>query len=155
MAWHQDYSYWTRTKPQAHLTIHIALDDQTLENGCLHYIPGSHRWPLLPVTSRHFTDMDSIQEVLTPEQRAQFRPVPMLLKKGEACFHHGHTVHGSYGNRSSVPRRAAVVNIFADGTLSNCDEPLLNGIPVFANGQQLEGRFFPLLFDKDKGAVME
>ena len=42
--WHQDYSYWDRTGPMAHLTVHIALDDQTLENGALHWVPGSHRW---------------------------------------------------------------------------------------------------------------
>jgi ectoine hydroxylase-related dioxygenase (phytanoyl-CoA dioxygenase family) len=37
----------------AHLTVHIALDDQTEENGCLQYVPGSHKWPLLPITSRY------------------------------------------------------------------------------------------------------
>ena len=35
VAWHQDYSYWTRTVPLAHLTCWIALDDVTEENGCL------------------------------------------------------------------------------------------------------------------------
>ncbi len=71
VAWHQDFSYWTRTTPMAHLTVHIALDDQSKENGCLHYIPGSHKWPLLPITSRHFNDMDSIFTVLTEEQQKQ------------------------------------------------------------------------------------
>ena len=46
--WHQDYSYWTRTKPMAHLTCWIGLDDSTTENGCVHYVPRSHRWDLLP-----------------------------------------------------------------------------------------------------------
>ncbi len=36
VAWHQDYSYWTRTKPMAHLTCWIGLDDSTIENGCVH-----------------------------------------------------------------------------------------------------------------------
>ena len=48
VAWHQDYSYWTRTQPMAHLTCWIALDDSTSENGCLYYVPGSHKWNLLP-----------------------------------------------------------------------------------------------------------
>jgi ectoine hydroxylase-related dioxygenase (phytanoyl-CoA dioxygenase family) len=43
VAWHQDYSYWTRTRPMAHLTCWIALDDASRDNGCLHYVPGSHR----------------------------------------------------------------------------------------------------------------
>ena len=63
VAWHQDYSYWTRTKPVAHLTCWIALDDVSCANGCLHYIPGSHRWPLLPITGLA-GDMNAIQTVL-------------------------------------------------------------------------------------------
>ena len=47
VAWHQDYSYWTRTKPLAHLTCWCGLDDSTEENGCLQYVPGSHRWGLI------------------------------------------------------------------------------------------------------------
>jgi len=50
VAWHQDYSYWTRTQPMAHLSCWIGLDDSTVENGCVHYVPGSHLWNLLPVT---------------------------------------------------------------------------------------------------------
>ena len=48
VAWHQDYSYWQRTAPMEHLTCFLALDDCDEENGCLHHVPGSHRWPLLP-----------------------------------------------------------------------------------------------------------
>ncbi|HVI80535.1 MAG TPA: phytanoyl-CoA dioxygenase family protein, partial [Candidatus Acidoferrum sp.] len=40
VAWHQDYSYWTRTQPLAHLTCWIGLDDSTRENGCLQYVAG-------------------------------------------------------------------------------------------------------------------
>jgi ectoine hydroxylase-related dioxygenase (phytanoyl-CoA dioxygenase family) len=43
VAWHQDYSYWTRTQPMAHLTCWMALDDSTRDNGCLYYVPGSHK----------------------------------------------------------------------------------------------------------------
>lgn len=147
VAWHQDYSYWTRSTPMCHLTIHIALDDQTLDNGCLHYIPGSHKWELLPITSRHFNNMDSIKEVLTPEQLVQFENrKPMLLKKGHACIHHALMVHGSYGNNSKVPRRAVVVNVFQDGTKSDSDEALLTGVPAVPKGQKIEGQFFPLLY---------
>jgi len=149
VAWHQDYSYWTRTVPMAHLTIHIALDDQVVENGCLHYIPGSHKWTdrPLPITDRHFGDMDSIMTVLTEEQKQNFKPKPMLLKKGQACFHHALTVHGSFANRSDRPRRAAVVNVFADGVTSDCNTSLLDGVPVFPKGEKLIGKFFPLLYD--------
>ena len=79
VAWHQDYSYWTRTLPMAHLTCFIALDDTDLENGCLHHVPGTHRWPLLPVTGLA-GDMNAIQTVLDPDQKAIFRPLPTKLK---------------------------------------------------------------------------
>jgi hypothetical protein len=74
VAWHQDYSYWTRTRPVAHLSCWIGLDDWTRENGCVHYIPGSHRWNLLPVTGLA-NQMDAIQTVLTAEQKEQFKPL--------------------------------------------------------------------------------
>jgi ectoine hydroxylase-related dioxygenase (phytanoyl-CoA dioxygenase family) len=155
VAWHQDYSYWTRTVPMQHLTVHIALDDQTIENGTVHYVPGSHKWHRiqdgkevpLPITDIDFKDMDSIKKILTEEEVEKFQPLPSLLKKGHASFHHPLAIHGSYANRSSSTRRAAVLNYFVEGTQSNTDEPLLPGIPIIPRGQPLESRFFPLVFD--------
>lgn len=151
VAWHQDYSYWIRTTPMQHLTVHIALDDQTVENGAIAYIPCSHRWHRngmpLPITDQNFGCMDSIKQILTPEEIAEFKPKVVTLKKGHAAIHHPFSVHGSYANRSPLPRRACVLNYFANGTRSNTTEPLLHGLPVFSPGSQLVGRFFPLVFD--------
>ncbi len=146
VAWHQDFSYWTRTQPMAHLTCWIGLDDSTRENGCLHYVPGSHRWNLLPVTGLA-GNMDEIQTVLTPEQKQAFRPVPIELKRGECSFHHPLLVHGSYENRSERARRATVINVFRDGVRSVSDAPPLEGVPPIPSGSKMEGTFFPLLFD--------
>ena len=151
VAWHQDYSYWTRTKPMAHLTCWMALDDSTRENGCLYYVPGSHKWDLLPMTGLA-GDMNEIMTVLDEEQKQAFKPVPIELKRGQCSFHHPLTVHGSYENRSDRPRRATLVNAFRDGVCSASDEPLLKGVPAIKKGQKMEGRFFPLLLDP---AVME
>jgi len=148
VAWHQDYSYWTRTEPMAHLSCWIGLDDSTRENGCLHYVPGSHRWRLLPITGLS-NDMQAIESVLSQEQKAEFKPVPIELKKGECSFHHPLMVHGSYENRSDHPRRGAVINIFRDGVRSNSNDPLLEGVPAIPPGEKIEGQFFPLLFDPD------
>jgi ectoine hydroxylase-related dioxygenase (phytanoyl-CoA dioxygenase family) len=146
VAWHQDYSYWTRTQPMAHLTCWIALDDSTRDNGCLYYVPGSHKWNLLPITGLA-GDMNEIMTVLDEEQKQAFRPVPVELKRGQCSFHHPLTVHGSYENRSDRPRRATLVNVFRDGVHSASDEPLLAGVSVIPKGRKMEGRFFPLLFD--------
>lgn len=145
VAWHQDYSYWTRTKPLAHLTMWVGLDDSTPANGCLQYVPGSHKWDLLPITGLA-GDMEAIRKVLNDEQwEALKNPVAIELKRGCAAFHHPLLVHGSFANDTDIPRRAAVVNFFRDGTASDTDEPLLAGIPVFPKGTRLEGAFFPLL----------
>ncbi len=144
VAWHQDYSYWTRTRPMAHLTCWIGLDDSTEENGCVHYVPGSHKWNLLPRTDLA-NDMNAVLDVLTPEQREQFKPVPSILNAGQASFHHPMMLHGSYENRSDRPRRAAVINFIRDGVVSDSDEPLLAGVPAIPKGSKIEGRFFPLL----------
>ncbi len=147
VAWHQDYSYWQRTEPMAHLTCWIALDDATTENGCIHYVPGSHRWELLPITGLA-GDMDAIQSVLSPSQRREFQPVAIELRRGEATFHHPLMVHGSFENRSPRPRRAVVLNAFRDGVRSASSEALLAGVPPIAAGERMEGMFFPLLLDR-------
>lgn len=147
VAWHQDYSYWTRTKPMAHLTCWIGLDDSTRDNGCVHYVPGSHRWELLPITGLA-GNMTAIREVLSDEQWAVFqRPVAIELQAGQCAFHHPLMIHGSFENRTHCPRRATVINAFRDGVCSAADEPLLNGVPAIRAGDQMQGQFFPLLFD--------
>ncbi len=146
VAWHQDYSYWTRTQPIAHLSCWIGLDDSTRENGCVHYVAGSHRWNLLPITGLA-NDMDAIQSVLTEDQKAQFKPVAIELKKGECSFHHPLMVHGSFENKSDRPRRGTVINVFRDGVLSASNDPPLKGVPTISAGQKMDGQFFPLLFE--------
>jgi ectoine hydroxylase-related dioxygenase (phytanoyl-CoA dioxygenase family) len=144
VAWHQDYSYWTRTEPMTHLTCWIGLDDATHDNGCLQYIPGSHRWQLLPVT-RLAGDMNAIQTVLSDEQKKQFRPVAIELRRGQCAFHHPLMVHGSFENSTGRPRRATVINVFRDGVCSASDSELLAGVPPIPSGHKMEGQFFPLL----------
>lgn len=150
VAWHQDYSYWTRTTPLAHLTCWVGLDDSTRENGCVHYVPGSHRWPDLPRTGLA-GDMEAVRAVLGPAEREQFRPVAIELRAGECSFHHPRTLHGSYANETPRPRRATVVNVFRDGVRSNSDAPPLAGVPPIPQGRPMGGQFFPLLFDPEAG----
>ena len=144
--WHQDYSYWTRTQPMAHLSCWIGLDDSTRENGCVHYVPGSHRWDLLP-RKDFANDMDTIQSLLNEQQRREFKPKAIELKKGECSFHHPLMVHGSFENRTERPRRGAVINVVRDGVKSFSEQSLLEGVPPIPVGEKLGGQFFPLLFD--------
>lgn len=145
VAWHQDYSYWTRTTPMQHLTCWTGLDDATTENGCLYYIPKSHLWGL--IDKPELTgDMEGVMAFLTDEQKAAFKPIPIELKAGHATFHHPLMMHGSYANYSERPRRAVVLNVFADGTISATDEEVLKGVPIIKKGKKMEGQFFPKLY---------
>jgi len=147
VAWHQDYSYWTRTKPIAHLTCWCGLDDATKENGCLQYIAGSHQWGLLPKPVIA-GELQGIKDFLNEEQKKQFEhPQYAEVKAGEAIFHHSLTLHGSGENKSDKPRRAFVINVFEDGVKSDSDDVLLDGVPVVNKGEKMQGQFFPLLFN--------
>src|SRR5204862_6136941 len=117
-----------------------------------HYVPGSLRWNLLPVTGLA-NDMHAIERVLTTEQQAQFKPVPIELKAGECSFHHPLMVHGSYENRSDRPRRGAVLNVFRDGVCSASNGPPLEGVPPIPVGEEMGGQFFPLLFEGHSATV--
>lgn len=145
VAWHQDYSYWTRTKPMQHLTCWTGLDDASTENGCMYYVPGSHRWGLLDKPELA-GDMEGLMDYLTEVQKAEFKPVPIEMPKGYGTFHHPLMVHGSYENKSERSRRAFVLNVFADGTRSDADQELLTGVPAIPQGEKMEGPFFPLLY---------
>jgi ectoine hydroxylase-related dioxygenase (phytanoyl-CoA dioxygenase family) len=154
VAWHQDFSYWTFTKPMHHLTCWIGLDDATTENGCLYFVPGSHKWGLLPITGLT-GDMEAVRKVLDAKQTAAFeQKVANVLPRGYASFHHPQTMHGSYANYSEKPRRAIVLNAMNRFTLGNTKDyerlEALHNFPVMKQDEPLDSRFFPLLFDGDK-----
>lgn len=154
VAWHQDFSYWTFTRPMNHLTCWIGLDDATHENGCLYYIPGSHRWGLLPITGLT-GDMESVRSGLNKEQLESFdNKVVNELSRGYASFHHPLTMHGSYANVSERSRRAIVLNTMGVNTKSNIAnyeriDALANFPPLGEQDQVLDNKFFPMLFDPD------
>ncbi|MFK7740030.1 MAG: phytanoyl-CoA dioxygenase family protein [Planctomycetota bacterium] len=142
--WHQDYSYWTRTAPARHITINVMLDDADEASGCLQFVRGSHRWPLLPMLPFD-APMDAVLEHIPAG--APFEPVAVPLRAGQATIHHSHTLHGSGPNRSQRWRRAAVLNYMADGVCVVDDaEPLLRGVPRLPNGAPVAGPDFPLVY---------
>jgi ectoine hydroxylase-related dioxygenase (phytanoyl-CoA dioxygenase family) len=154
VAWHQDFSYWTFTKPMQHLTCWIGLDDANIDNGCLYYIPGSHKWGLLPITGLA-GDMDAVTQILDADQMLAFeKKFANELSKGYASFHHPLMMHGSYANASERSRRAVVINSMGQDTMGNTAgyERLdaLDHFPPMPQDQLLSSQFFPKLFpDKD------
>jgi ectoine hydroxylase-related dioxygenase (phytanoyl-CoA dioxygenase family) len=122
----------------------MGLDDANTENGCLYYVPGSHKWGLLDKPALA-GEMDGLMQFLSNEQKSDFKPIPVEMTKGYGVFHHPLLIHGSYENKSDRSRRAAVINVFSDNTVSNTDEVILDGVPLFKKGKKLKGQFFPLL----------
>lgn len=153
--WHQDYAYWTRTTPARHITINIMLDDADEESGCVQFVPGSHKWGLLP-PQPFDAPLEAIQASLSPAQRAAFRPVHGAVPAGSATIHDAHTLHGSASNRSARPRRALVFNYMAaDVRVADGSKPLLRHTRRLASGAVVDGPDFPIVFDRDVGGPPE
>ncbi len=92
-------------------------------------------------------ELRGIKDFLNDEQKKAFdKPAFAEVKAGEAIFHHSLTLHGSGENKSNQPRRAFVINVFADGVVSDSDDMLLDGVPAIPKGERMQGQFFPLLY---------
>lgn len=145
--WHQDYSYWTRTAPACHITVNLMLDDADAENGCLQFVPGSHRWGLLPKLPFD-APLEAIRAQLPAG--ARFEPVLVPVRAGQATIHHSHTLHGSDQNRSDRWRRAAVCNYLGDGVrVADGAAPLLRGVPLLPTGAPVAGEHFPIVWPRN------
>lgn len=143
--WHQDYSYWTRTAPACHITLNLMLDDADEQNGCLQFVPGSHRWGLLPKVAFD-APLDEVRAHV-PEG-ADWSPVAVPVRAGQATIHHSHVLHGSDANRSGRWRRAAVLNYLGDGVKVAAPGPLLRGVAELPVGAVVAGDDFPLVWPR-------
>ncbi len=103
--WHQDYSYWPLDRPTG-LTMWIALDDATMDNGCLHYLPGSHRagerQPADFVAGALRGGTDELPRLVVDEDAAVAVPV----SAGTVLVHDPLVLHMSLGNSTASARRA-------------------------------------------------
>ena len=88
---HQDVAYWP-LEPPALVTVSIAISASDAENGCIHVIPGSHRWPVGEWGNISRRD-DAAQTDRDDVDLSQLRDVP--LEAGSAVLFHSNIVHGS------------------------------------------------------------
>ncbi len=108
--WHQDSAYWPHAEPRI-LSGWLALDDVTLENGCVRYVPGSH----LRELPHHEIETDNPNKLTTqPAYVDPSREVPAVMSAGSICLHHSLTLHRSLPNHSDRSRNGMVMIFMPD-----------------------------------------
>jgi phytanoyl-CoA hydroxylase len=106
-AWHQDESH-IPTRDRSLTAVWLALDDATVDNGCLWVIPGSHRRGVLyPTRAQPDARFDGTPEAYGFPHDAD-EAMPVELPAGAALIFHGYLLHSSLPNRSAHLRRALV-----------------------------------------------
>lgn len=101
---HQDNYYFCLKPPQV-LTIWVALDPVDDGNGCLRYVPGSHRRGIRPHGRSNILGFSQGITDYGPEDSA--KEVPIHLQPGDAVVHHGEMIHRAEPNTSPTRHRRA------------------------------------------------
>jgi phytanoyl-CoA hydroxylase len=97
--WHQDWPYWQGAHK---ISLWVALDDATPENGCMKFIPGSHR--TMAVHDGDTSDGLGFTHRLDSEAVDESTAVTTPLEAGGAVFFHDLTLHASYPNTARKDR---------------------------------------------------
>ena len=103
--WHQDFGYWYDQGyvfPRM-ISVAIALDENTLDNGCMQLLKGSHK--LGRISHVRINQQTGADPVRFAQIEPFFEKVPALMKPGAALFFHSNTLHASSANNSPRHRR--------------------------------------------------
>jgi len=142
--WHQDWVYWPMRETGA-LSCWMALDDVTVNNGCMSFIPGSHKLgPRDPIDLGN-ADPEALLRLFPPGERSRFAPVAVEMKAGSCTFHDGLTFHYAGANVTDAPRRAMVSIYMPGGTTYKKLEHLVGDRGGFSEGEEIQGPLFPLV----------
>ena len=120
--WHLDNPYWSYYSRDA-LSIWVALDDVTVENGCLYFVPGSHKITTFENTTigQNIGDLFRVYPEL-----ANSWPVAAPMKAGSCSFHNGLCAHGAGPNMTPGTRRAMTCGYMPDGSTFNGQQNILS-----------------------------
>ena len=144
--WHQDYAYWPLSAPSG-LTMWLALDEITLEMGCLHYLPGSHTLSEKQPTNFISPGSPSWRTDLPPlnwEER-EGEAVAAPLPRGHILVHHPLSWHMSPGNQTARHRRAWSLTFITEDVRWDPDHAPhpFNHFQAPTPGTPLKGDLFP------------
>ena len=112
--WHQDAPYWPM-EPGGALSAWIAIDDVSVENGCLHFVPGTHKFGPLPAIKLG-VEGENIAAKMKEQGYDVAEPAPAPMAAGGVTFHHGCTFHYAGPNQTDHPRRAFAIIYIPDYT---------------------------------------
>ncbi len=105
--WHQDGSYWP-LQPMEVVTIWLAADDSTPENGCMRVIPRTHTMDLQQMNKR--TDVTNVlNSEIDPSLVDESKAADVILRAGDVSLHHPNIIHGSNANTSDKWRRGLTI----------------------------------------------
>ena len=147
-AFHRDVPFWSFDCRRA-ISFWIALDDADRDNGCLYFLPGSHR-----LTDYRMTGIgENVGEIfhLYPELQG-IPPVAVPAKAGDCVFHNGMVVHGAGANLTTRYRRAMTCAYMPKGARFNGKRNILSEdyVSSLAIGDVLDNYDeLPLLFESD------
>lgn len=120
-AWHQDNPKWSFTSEHA-ISIWVALDDVTLQNGCLFFLPGTHRKRLnddFPTGGSMGALFEANPELIGLE------PAFAPMSAGSCSFHNGLILHSANANMTPYWRRAMTCAFMPDGCTFNGTQNVL------------------------------
>lgn len=124
--WHQDGAYWP-LEPMEVVTLWLAIDDSTPENGCLRVIPGSHREHLHELRQR--SDVDSVLGSESATDVDESLAVDLTLAPGDVEVHHPGIMHGSHANTSSKRRCGLTIRYIPTSTrIISSEQPFTSAL---------------------------
>jgi phytanoyl-CoA hydroxylase len=148
-SWHLDTPYWSFSDRRA-LSVWVALDDATYENGCLFFIPGSYH----ETTFENPGIGKNMGAIFTtyPNFKTS-RSVAAPMKAGSCSFHNGLTIHGAHANMTPGYRRAMTCAYMPDGNTFNGTANILpeDEIAKLQIGDLLNNdKLTPLIYSKNQ-----
>ena len=130
--WHQDSASWRHIFPMDLVSAWTAIDYAMVENGCLNFAPGTHRWGMMrgPQVAWFVDDLGSDEWPI----------VPVPLRPGSISFHHSLVLHQSNANTSGKRRRGYAVHYMRASSRRDESVTDVAKMQVF---RQVRGRSFP------------
>jgi hypothetical protein len=115
-AWHQDMAYWPPTEDRRTATFWLAVDDSTVDNGCMRFVPATtHEAQLRPHAPVYGGRGES--HALATELRPDDKVIVKPIARGDCTVHNERVMHGSGGNRTAGYRRAYIIAFRSEATI--------------------------------------